>query len=168
MDHPRDPACATHMIRTTSRSTPFRKLRSETLRSATNFHCQGREGGEQPFSTSTPRDQSLPHVKGKLLLHHHTKQKKVVFLSLDLETGGEECCIIQLSGKIIRPEITRDGGYLANDTLSNVTREGTLYHPETNPGGEAFNAYVNPREDAVWSSHATEVTGLSHTDKRIT
>lgn len=30
----------------------------------------------------------LPHVKGRSLLHHHTRQKNIVFLSLDLETGG--------------------------------------------------------------------------------
>ena len=110
----------------------------------------------------------LPHMKGRSLLHHHIKQKKVVFLSLDLETGGEDCGIIQISDEIIRPELAREGGKVPKDTLANVTREGTLYNPETNPGGGLFNAYVHPGEDAEWSPAATEVTGLSRTDQRIT
>ena len=110
----------------------------------------------------------LPHVKVRSLLHHYIKQKKVVFLSLDLETGGEDCGIIQISGEIIRPELAREGGKVPKDTLANVTREGTLYNPETNPGGGLFNAYVHPGEDAEWSPAAIEVTGLSRTDQRIT
>ena len=57
---------------------------------------------------------------------------------------------------------------MAKDTLSKVTCDGTLYHPETNPRGGAFDAYVNPGEDAIWSPAAAEVTGLSRTDQRIT
>ena len=88
--------------------------------------------------------------------------------SFDLETGGEECGIIQLSGEIIHPEITRDREKVANNMLSKITREGTIYNPGTNPDGAVFNAYVNPGQDAVWSPDVTEVTGLSCTDKRIT
>jgi len=98
----------------------------------------------------------LPKVRGRSILHHHMKQKKVVFLSLDLETGGEECGIIQLSAEFIRPELCRDGGKVAKDTLSKVTR------------GVIFNEYVNPGEDAEWATAAIEVTGLSPTDDRIT
>jgi hypothetical protein len=78
----------------------------------------------------------LPKVKGRSILHHHFKQNKVVFVSLDLETGGENCGIIQLSAEFIRPELSRDGTKVAKDTLSKVTRGGT------------FNEYVNPGEDA--------------------
>ena len=74
----------------------------------------------------------LPKVKGRSILHHHIKQEKVVFVSLDLESGGERCGIVQLSAEILRPELDRAAGKVTKDVLASVKRDGTLYYPETN------------------------------------
>ena len=49
------------------------------------------EGDEQPI----PRSKSIAH--------HDIANNNIVYLSLDLETGGEYCGIIQLSGQLFRP-----------------------------------------------------------------
>ena len=110
----------------------------------------------------------LPKVKGRSILHHHIKQEKVVFVSLDLESGGERCGIVQLSAEILRPELDRAAGKVTKDVLASVKRDGTLYHPETNPDAGVFNKYLNPGEDAEWEPSTTEITGLSPGDERIT
>ena len=111
-------------------------------------------------------DTTIP--RGRSICHPLLKQNKLVFLSLDIETGGENCGIVQLSAEIVRLELNREEGKTAHDTLANVVRDGTLYHEHDNPGGGEFNKYVNPGEDAEWSRAATEITGLSETDARIT
>ena len=74
----------------------------------------------------------LPKVKGRSILHHDIKQKKLIFASIDLETGGERCGIVQLSAEILRQELDRAAGKVAKDVLASVKRDGTLYYPETN------------------------------------
>ena len=109
-----------------------------------------------------------PIPSGRSICHPVILRNKLVFVSLDLKTGGENCGIIQLSTKIVRLEINREKEKTAKDTLRNVFREGTVYHERDNPRGGEFNEYVNPGEDAEWSSVASEITGLSRTDPRIT
>ena len=111
----------------------------------------------------------LPKVKGRSMGHHHFKQNKLVFVSLDLETGGEGCGIVQISAEIVRPVLQREGKMTAKDQLAGPVERGTTqYNDESNPGGTLFNEYVNPGEDAEWSEKATEVTGLTKDDPRIT
>ena len=111
----------------------------------------------------------LPKVKGRSMGHHHFKQNKLVFVSLDLETGGEGCGIVQISAEIVRPVLQREGEMTAKDQLAGPVERGTTqYNDESNPGGTLFNEYVNPGEDAEWSEEATEVTGLTKGDPRIT
>ena len=111
----------------------------------------------------------LPKVKGRSVGTHHFNQDKLVFVSLDLETGGEGCGIVQISTKIVRPVLKRDGQKTSNDELAGPVERGTTqYNEHSNPGGLLFNEYVNPGEDAEWSADATNVTGLSKDDPRIT
>ena len=110
-----------------------------------------------------------PKVKGRSICHHLFKEKKIVFVSLDLETGGENCGIVQLSAELVRLDIKPEGEkQVAKDVLAGVEREGTTYNESSNPGGQCFNEYVHPGEDAEWSSSATQVHGLSRHDPRIT
>ena len=90
------------------------------------------------------------------------------FVSLDLETGRENCVIVQLSAEIARIELDQNEGKVGKDTLSNVVRDGTVFNEQTNSGGMAFNEYVNPGEDAEWAAAATTTHGLSAMDERIT
>ena len=53
---------------------------------------------------NTPQDTPKP-PKGKSIAHYNLKAKRVVFVSLDVETGGEYCGIIQLSAELFRKKI---------------------------------------------------------------
>ena len=60
-------------------------------------------------SLQASSDTFPPPLKGRSMAHHLLTQKKMVFVSLDLETGGEICGIIQLSAEIVRVELKRGG-----------------------------------------------------------
>ena len=103
------------------------------------------------------------------MIHHLLNQNRIVFLSLDLETGGEGGGIIQISAEVVRPSLKREGKKVAKDSLAGPVERGEVqYRDEVNPGGTLFNEYVNPGSDAEWSAEATAVTGLSGDDPRIT
>ena len=60
----------------------------------------------QEETTQTPDNISDPTIpKGRSTAYHEFKKDKVVFLSFDIETGGEYCGILQMSAEIIRAEI---------------------------------------------------------------
>ena len=54
-----------------------------------------------PIAAITVNEETKP-PRGKSIAHFDLTNNKVVFLSLDLETGGEYCGIIQLSGQLFR------------------------------------------------------------------
>ena len=93
-------------------------------------------------------------------MHHLLNDNKLVFLSLDLETGGENCGIIQLSAEIVRIKMQRGGQGPEKDSISSVQRGEGVYNEETNTGGTTFNEYVNPGDDAEWNEAAC-VHGLT-------
>jgi len=107
--------------------------------------------------------------KGRSICHALLEEKKLVFVSLDLETGGENCGIIQISAEIVRLELSRVQGKAAKDTLTGVSRGTAFYRDEDDAPSELFNEYVNPGEDAEWAPAAVnEVShGLSKSDPRI-
>jgi hypothetical protein len=99
--------------------------------------------------------------RGRSKVHQLLNSKRLVFVSLDLETGGESCGIIQLSAEIVRVELKRGGKSAAKDTLSVLTRGwGALR------GDAEFNEYVNPGDDAEWNM-AGAVHGLSESHPSI-
>ena len=75
------------------------------------------------------------------IIHDEVKNGQVVFISFDIETGGDDCGIVQLSSECF--------------ILSSNGDEG---------GGrrlkQTFNLYVKPHEYAIWSNHATEILDL--------
>mmetsp|Transcript_24332 Transcript_24332/g.48822 ORF Transcript_24332/g.48822 Transcript_24332/m.48822 type:complete len:140 (-) Transcript_24332:434-853(-) len=83
-------------------------------------------------------EQAIP--KGKSIAHYNIKSGKIAYISFDIETGGEECGIIQLSAQIFR---------LGNNDTMETSNE------------DEFNKFVKPPEGAVWNSEATEVHGLT-------
>jgi hypothetical protein len=52
--------------------------------------------------TANAADTERKIPRGKSEAHFDLKDNKIVFLSLDLETGGEYCGIIQLSSQLFR------------------------------------------------------------------
>ena len=88
------------------------------------------------------------------MAHHHLRAGKLVFISFDIETGGEFCGILQLSAEISRiellPKINAKGIVSSTgDTASNIKREV-----------ETFNSFVNPGEGAIYGDHAVAIHGL--------
>ncbi len=82
--------------------------------------------------------------RGKSIAHFNLTNNKVVFLSLDLETGGEYCGIIQLSGQLFRqdPEDHQKKSFIIVD--------------------DTFNEYVAPPDGAFWNEEACRQShGLS-------
>ena len=87
------------------------------------------------------------------MAHNIIRAKKAVFLSFDIETGGEYCGILQLSAEILRfdviPKRTTKGETTTNDSIANIGRNT-----------KAFNSYVNPGEGAIFGESATAIHGL--------
>ena len=130
----------------------------------------GGEGNNQPEGADLPCDPADAElVKGRSICHHLMKQNKLVFISLDLETGGDRCGIIQLSAELLRIKLKREENLTSKDSLSSVVRGEGVYHEQDNPGGTLFNEYVNPGEDAEWDSDAVgeQSHKLKATDPRI-
>ena len=94
-------------------------------------------------------------------LHGLLSTKDVVFISLDLETAGEEIGIVQLLAEIFRMDIVchkntkgKKKGEInvGADTATNIRRE-----PET------FDEYVKPNGDEGWFTRSMAIHHLSPT-----
>ena len=88
-----------------------------------------------------PADAKRKPPRGKSIAHFDLHNHKIVFLSLDLETGGEYCGIIQLSGQLFRQ--------------NPVDAQGNTFLLVT----ETFNEYVSLPDGAFWNDEASR---LSH------
>ena len=112
-----------------------------------------------PANEATQDDpQAPPDIpKGKSIAHDCIIKKKAVFLSLDVETGGEFCGpsgLLQLSAELFRMDIESKRG---KDVSKNIRRPGSV-----------FNKYINPGEDAIWNEAAARSSHqLTATDPRI-
>ena len=129
---------------------------------------EGEDGGDTAPSAAAKAggDASQRPPRGRSILHGHLNDGRVKFLSLDLETGGEECGMIQLSAEFVRPKLNRGGKTAAKDSLASLDRGEDVFHAQNNPQGTVFNEYVNPGEDAEWNDEAG-VHGLSSTHPSI-
>ena len=99
--------------------------------------------------------------KTRSLAHHKFEANRVVFVSFDIETGGEYCGILQISAEIVRVDVlptVSNNGKISNlkDYSSNIRREVN-----------AFNEYVKPHEGAIWDAHATRIHGLTENHPKI-
>jgi len=86
--------------------------------------------------------------KGKAIAHKWIAAEKSVCISLDMETGGENSGIIQLSAHIFRM-------VQHNSKLTSETER------------ECFDEYVRPSIDAIWEKNIFEIHGLHRDYSRI-
>ena len=99
---------------------------------------------------------SPPIPKSRSKAHHYIDSGKAVFLSLDVETGGEYCGVLKLSSEIIRMSIKPQGATKTKDKASNIEREALI-----------FNEYVHPGEEAIYSKACTDIHGLTESSQCI-
>ena len=98
------------------------------------------------MTSMPPQDTPMP-PKGKSIAHYDLEAKRIVFVSLDVETGGEYCGIIQLSAEIFRKN---NAG------------------PSYNRVVEAFNHYVRPPDGTIWNEEACRAShGLTAESRQI-
>ena len=80
-------------------------------------------------------------------------RKGTVYVSFDIETGGEYCGILQISAEMVRVELspvaTKKGPSTTLDYASTISRD-TL----------TFNRFVKPGEGAIWNENVTSIHGL--------
>ena len=86
-----------------------------------------------PAAATSETEPSIP--RGRSICHFKITEKKLVFVSLDLETGGENCGIVQLSAEIARIELDQNEGKVGKDILSNEVRDGIVFNEKKNLGG---------------------------------
>ena len=76
---------------------------------------------------STSPNGTIP--KSRSLAHDKFKAKKAVFVSFDIETGGEYCGILQMYAEIVRvdvlPTILKKGTHQIKTQQSTYAREAT-------------------------------------------
>lgn len=80
------------------------------------------------------------------LIKRIVERKEAIFISLDLEHGGDKCGVTQLSAVLFQL-----GGFDTSDSEKDVVIS------------EEFNEYVRPNVDAMWNPKCIETTGL-HAD----
>jgi hypothetical protein len=90
----------------------------------------------ETIDAGPPEEETLPIPRNKSIAHHDLKDNNIVWCSLDLETGGEYCGIIQLSAELFRLN------------PADVTRSDYIREPET------FNHYVRPPDGTYWNEEA--------------
>ena len=94
-----------------------------------------------------PEDASRDVLRGKSIRHSLYTKNKLVFISSDLETGGERCGIIQISAQIFR-----------------IQNNEAEIEVQVN----VFNEYFNPGWEAVWNDQVcTASHGLSSGHENI-
>ena len=125
-------------------------------------------GDQEARPDQAPTNPAPPHTKddqstiprGRSIAHEVIREGKVVYVSFDIETGGEHCGILQLSAEMIRielvPKQTKKGESSGGDTAKNIRRLSST-----------FNSFVNPGEGAIFAPEATAVHGLHSSDHRI-
>ena len=91
-------------------------------------------------SSNSSNDDPIP--KSKSIAHHYMTKNRLVFVSFDIETGGELCGIIQISAEIFRFE---------KDGTPSIEKE-------------TFDEYVKPPSDAYWNETACRQTHGLHAD----
>ena len=101
---------------------------------------------------ASPTDQG-PIPRNKSIAHWDIITNRAVFVSLDIETGGTYCGIIQLSAEIF---------VILNDE-HDPTAEPTICH-----NNETFNEYINPGENALWDPQCSSIHGLHAQSPEIT
>jgi len=79
--------------------------------------------------------------KGKSIAHKWIATEKAVYISLDIDTGGENCGIIELSAQIFRT-------VQHNSKLTSEIKR------------ECFDEYVRPSNGAIWDENLFQIHGF--------
>ena len=64
-------------------------------------------------------------------MYHLLNHKKLMFLLLDLELGGERRGIVQLSVEIVRVKKKREAKGVEKDMIANIERDDDAYNEES-------------------------------------
>ena len=99
-----------------------------------------------------PANQLKP-PKGRSIAHSAFSDQSAVFLSLDIEIGGEHAGIIQLSSEIVRMKLCPGRG-VSQDRAEEVERVST------------FDSYVKPECD-IWDQRCIDIHQIHPEDERI-
>ena len=107
---------------------------------------------DQENGKSYVNNKSNMPLTGKSIARKNFSAGEAVFLSFDVETGGDHCGIVQLLCQIFRiiP------GTSSSDPPKIVTTKDDIY-----------NKYVKPPEGAMWSKHAINIHGITPSDNRV-
>ena len=95
----------------------------------------------------------LKPPKGRSIAHSAFSDQSAVFLSLDIEIGGEHAGIIQLSSEIVRMKLCPGRG-VSQDRVEEVERVSTFY------------SYVKP-ECNIWDQRCIDIHQIHPEDERI-
>jgi hypothetical protein len=113
---------------------------SQSGESRVSDHLDDLNFDENSVSSDSSNDMPIP--KSKSIAHHYMTKNRLVFISFDIETSGEQCGIIQISAEIFR---------LEKDGTPSIERE-------------TFDEYVKPPPDAFWNEIACNSTHGLHAD----
>jgi len=112
-----------------------------------NFQPQNQSPTLQPPDNSNPTvDETTepPCIpSGKSITHFDLLSNNVVYCSLDVETGGEYCGIIQLSVELF--------------CFNNEDPDYRVDHIEP-----TFNEYVRPPDGAIWNEASAQTSHRLH------
>ena len=80
--------------------------------------------------------------RGRSIMHGRLNDGTIKLLSLDLETGGEDCGSIQLSAEFVRPKLHRGGKTAIKDSLESLERGEDIFDEQNNPQDAVFDECV--------------------------
>ena len=93
------------------------KIQSNLIDISTSIQENGQNEGNEvisapnsslplPNNNNNEGNEDLPTIpKGRSIAHPYFVNNKIVFLSFDIEMGGEHCGILQLSAEIVRIDL---------------------------------------------------------------
>ena len=94
--------------------------------------------------------------KERSIAHYQITNGKTVYMSFDIETGGGYAGIVQMSAELFR--LKNVPGRKPGKDKAITPRKDTA--TDIKRDSNTFNEYVNPGEDAIWSTQATKIHGL--------
>lgn len=80
------------------------------------------------------------------------EENELVFVSLNLETGEDNCDIIKILIDSVRLELNHIRGKAAKEALPEVVWRNVEYHTRKDTVSTIFSKYVNPGKDSEWTT----------------
>ena len=147
---------------------PTEELPPEGSDDATNIAPPNEENEEDAHVSNSSANNDddegdidkLPIPRGRSIAYHYIQQKKAVFLSLDLEHGGDHVGLLQLSIEAFRmvPHPTDATSY------TEVVREESTFNQHINPGPDAlWNGAIGANSHGYHQNHPS-ITGAQDLD----